>query len=164
MMMSRQRWHPLILSAIAGGYLAAGAGALYVASDSSWSIAYLTMAALMSIGVLTVSLRPEPKRASLSVQLIHEPKVRAFIRSSRGKPKVLRRLGAWSDWRHWCARFTDFFRRYGVKALGILVFIAVFRISDLGHGFDGKSALYRFRVFTGDYRQCDQYIWHWNEY
>ncbi|OJA04266.1 MFS transporter [Halomonas sp. QHL1] len=113
-----------------GGLLAAGAGALYIAASASWDVAYMSMAALMGIGVLTVLLRPEPKRASLSIQLIHEPKVRAFIRASRGKPKILRRLGAWSIGALVCP-FTDFFRRYGVKALWILVFIAVFRISDL---------------------------------
>lgn len=113
-----------------GGLLAAGAGALYIAASASWNAAYLSMAALMSIGVLTVLLRPEPKRASLSIQLIHEPRVRAFIRASRGKPKILRRLGAWSIGALVCP-FTDFFNRYGVKALWILVFIAVFRISDL---------------------------------
>ncbi|WP_386083443.1 MFS transporter [Vreelandella sp. F11] len=113
-----------------GGLLAAGAGALYIAASASWDVAYMSMAALMGIGVLTVLLRPEPKRASLSIQLIHEPKVRAFIRASRGKPKLLRRLGAWSIGALVCP-FTDFFSRYGVKALWILVFIAVFRISDL---------------------------------
>ena len=113
-----------------GGLLAAGAGALYIAASASWDVAYMSMAALMSIGVLTVLLRPEPKRASLSIQLIHEPKVRAFIRASRGKPKIVRRLGAWSIGALVCP-FTDFFSRYGVKALWILVFIAVFRISDL---------------------------------
>ncbi|MBT2788212.1 MULTISPECIES: MFS transporter [unclassified Halomonas] len=113
-----------------GGLLAAGAGALYIAASASWDVAYLSMAALMSIGVLTVLVRPEPKRASLSIQLIHEPKVRAFIRASRGKPKILRRLGAWSIGALVCP-FTDFFSRYEVKALWILVFIAVFRISDL---------------------------------
>ncbi len=113
-----------------GGLLAAGAGALYIAASASWDVAYMSMAALMSIGVLAVLLRPEPKRASLSIQLIHEPKVRAFIRASRGKPKLLRRLGAWSIGALVCP-FTDFFSRYGVKALWILVFIAVFRISDL---------------------------------
>lgn len=113
-----------------GGLLAAGAGALYIAASASWDVAYMSMAALMGIGVLTVLLRPEPKRASLSIQLIHEPKVRAFIRASRGRPKMLRRLGAWSIGALVCP-FTDFFSRYGVKALWILVFIAVFRISDL---------------------------------
>ena len=113
-----------------GGLLAAGAGALYIAASASWNVAYLSMAALMGIGALTVLIRPEPKRASLSIQLIHEPRVRAFIRASRGKPKILRRLGAWSIGALVCP-FTVFFSRYGVKALWILVFIAVFRISDL---------------------------------
>ncbi|CAM4063448.1 MFS transporter [Vreelandella rituensis] len=113
-----------------GGLLAAGAGALYVASLASWDAAYMTMAALVGVGVVTVLLRPEPARTSLSIQLIHEPKVRAFIRASRGKPKALRRLGAWTIGAIVCP-FTDFFRRYGVKALWILVFIAMFRISDL---------------------------------
>ncbi|PRY65797.1 PAT family beta-lactamase induction signal transducer AmpG [Vreelandella songnenensis] len=113
-----------------GGLLAAGAGALYIAAATSWDLAYLTMAALVGVGFITVLVRPEPKRASLSVQLIHEPKVRAFIRASQGRPKVLRRLGAWTIGAIVCP-FTDFFSRYGVKALWILVFIAVFRVSDL---------------------------------
>ncbi len=113
-----------------GGLLAAGAGALYIAAAASWDLAYLTMAALVGVGFITVLVRPEPKRASLSVQLIHEPKVRAFIRASQGRPKVLRRLGAWTIGAIVCP-FTDFFSRYGVKALWVLVFIAVFRVSDL---------------------------------
>ncbi|QNI02821.1 MFS transporter [Halomonas sp. SH5A2] len=113
-----------------GGLIAAGALALYVASAVSWQVAYLTMAALVGVGVVTVLLRPEPKRASLTVQLIHEPKVRAFIRASRGQPKMLRRMGAWVIGAIVCP-FTDFFSRYGLKALWLLVFIGVFRISDL---------------------------------
>ncbi|MCL7929070.1 AmpG family muropeptide MFS transporter [Halomonas llamarensis] len=113
-----------------GGLMAAGAGALFVASAISWDVAYLTMAALVGIGVITVLLRPEPARTTLSIQLIHEPKVRAFLRASRGKPKTFRRLGAWGIGAIVCP-FTDFFTRYGVKALWVLVFIAVFRISDL---------------------------------
>ncbi|MDR5902744.1 AmpG family muropeptide MFS transporter [Halomonas icarae] len=113
-----------------GGLLAAGAGALYVASWLSWEAAYLTMAALVGIGIITVLVRPEPERLSLSTQLIHEPRVRAFLRSSRGRPKPLRRLGAWVIGAIVCP-FTDFFTRYRHKALWLLLFVAVFRISDL---------------------------------
>lgn len=112
------------------GLMAAGAGALYIAAATSWQLAYLSMAALMGIGILTVLVRPEPPRSSLSVQLIHEPRVRAFIRASRGQPRWLRRLGAWSLGALVCP-FSDFFRRHGLKALLILLFIGVFRISDL---------------------------------
>ncbi len=112
-----------------GGLLAAGAGALYVASAVSWNAAYLTMAALVSIGVITVLIRPEPKRASLTVQLIHEQSARLYSRQP-WKAQNAAPLGAWVIGAIVCP-FTDFFRRYGVKAMGILVFIAVFRISDL---------------------------------
>ncbi|MBF7052578.1 MFS transporter [Halomonas sp. KAO] len=113
-----------------GGLLAAGAGALYVASWLSWEAAYLTMAALVGIGIITVLVRPEPERLSLGTQLIHEPRVRAFLRASRGRPKPLRRLGAWVIGAIVCP-FTDFFTRYRHKALWLLLFVAVFRISDL---------------------------------
>ncbi|MEQ5801888.1 MFS transporter [Halomonas sp. H10-9-1] len=113
-----------------GGLLAAGAGALYVASWLSWEAAYLTMAALVGIGVITVLVRPEPERLSLTSQLIHEPRVRAFLRASRGQPRLLRRLGAWATGAIVCP-FTDFFTRYRRKALWLLLFVAVFRISDL---------------------------------
>lgn len=113
-----------------GGLLAAGAGALYVADMASWYWAYLTMAALVGIGMLTVLLRPEPPRSSLGIQLIHEPQVRAFLRASRGQPPLWRRLGAWTIGAVVCP-FTDFFRRYGRKALWLLLFIGIYRISDL---------------------------------
>ncbi|WP_447957905.1 AmpG family muropeptide MFS transporter [Vreelandella sp. EE7] len=115
------------------GLIAAGAGALYVASHYSWEVAYLAMAALMGVGVLAVLVRPEPKRASLTIQLVHEPSVRAYLRQSRGQPKWRRRLVAWAIGAVVCP-FIDFFRRFGVKALGLLAFIAVFRISDLAMG------------------------------
>ncbi|GED22965.1 AmpG family muropeptide MFS transporter [Halomonas halmophila] len=113
-----------------GGLIAAGAGALYVASAVSWEAAYLCMAALVLVGTLTVLIRPEPARLSLTSQLIHEPRVRAFLRATRGKPDWVRRLGAWVIGAIVCP-FTDFFMRYRRQALWLLVFVAVFRISDL---------------------------------
>ncbi|GEK72371.1 MULTISPECIES: AmpG family muropeptide MFS transporter [Halomonas] len=113
-----------------GGLIAAGAGALYLASLASWHVAYLAMAALMAVGMLTVLVRPEPERQALATQLIHEPRVRAFLRASRGRPAWLRRLGAWVIGAVVCP-FTDFFGRHGLKALWLLAFVAVFRISDL---------------------------------
>ncbi|MFI0471170.1 AmpG family muropeptide MFS transporter [Halomonas sp. HMF6819] len=115
------------------GLIAAGAGALYLAAHFSWQTAYLSMAGLMAVGALTVLIRPEPPRAALSIQLVREPSVRAFLRQSRGRPNWLRRITAWAIGAIVCP-FLDFFRRFGVKALGLLVFIAVFRISDLAMG------------------------------
>lgn len=113
-----------------GGLLAAGAGALYIADLASWHAAYLSMAALVGVGLITVLLRPEPPRASLAVQLIHEPRVRDFLRASRHRPRLWRRLGAWAVGAIVCP-FTDFFTRYGRQALWLLLLIGLFRISDL---------------------------------
>ncbi|WNK21510.1 MFS transporter [Halomonas piscis] len=113
-----------------GGLLAAGAGALYVASAVSWHAAYLTMAALTGVGMMTVLLRPEPRRLAGGNKPVLEPRVRAFLRKTRGQPRAWRHVGAWVIGALVCP-FTDFFVRHGVKALALLAFIAVFRVSDL---------------------------------
>src|SRR5690606_1478389 len=45
------------------GLIAAGAGALFIAHYVSWSSAYACMALLMSVGIVTALLRPEPARS-----------------------------------------------------------------------------------------------------
>ncbi len=42
------------------GLIAAGAGALYAAAFGGWAFSYAVMAALMSVGMVTVILTPEP--------------------------------------------------------------------------------------------------------
>jgi len=42
------------------GMIMSGAGALYIAADFNWSIAFIAMAAAMLIGVITILLSPEP--------------------------------------------------------------------------------------------------------
>lgn len=46
------------------GMLAAGAGTLIVADLAGWHAAYMTMAALMGVGMVTVLLNPEPPGAA----------------------------------------------------------------------------------------------------
>lgn len=113
-----------------GGLIMAGAGALYIAKDGGWQLAYMTMAACVGVGMLTVLIRPEPARASQSVRLLAEPLVRNYLRASRQRPRWIRRLGAWFIGAVACP-FLDFFTRYGLKAMAILGFIAIYRISDL---------------------------------
>jgi MFS transporter, PAT family, beta-lactamase induction signal transducer AmpG len=45
------------------GLIAAGAGALYAAAFGGWAVSYAVMAALMSVGMVTVWLTPEPEVA-----------------------------------------------------------------------------------------------------
>ena len=97
--------------------LVAGAGALYLAEYFSWTIAYIAMASLMLVGVITVVLVAEPDRQSDSF------------------PLELSAIGL----RRWFANavagpFVDFFSRNGKIAFIILLFIAVFRLSDIAMG------------------------------
>jgi PAT family beta-lactamase induction signal transducer AmpG len=48
------------------GMLVSGAGALFIAEYVSWPAAYLTMAALIAVGVITVLMTREPQRSDLS--------------------------------------------------------------------------------------------------
>ncbi|WP_280566513.1 AmpG family muropeptide MFS transporter [Chromohalobacter sp. 296-RDG] len=113
-----------------GGLLAAGAGALYIADAVSWHAAYACMAALVGVGIITTLVRPEPQRSTLGIQLASEPRVRAFLYQHRHAPRRRRRFGAWVIGAIVCP-FTDFFARHGRTALWFLLFIGLYRISDL---------------------------------
>jgi len=91
-----------------------GAGALYVADFMSWTIAYKAMAVFMGIGMLTTMLAkepPVPEGASVDQRIFDDGFLRWFVNSVVGP-------------------FVDFFRRYGWFALTMLLFIALYRISD----------------------------------
>jgi PAT family beta-lactamase induction signal transducer AmpG len=98
--------------------LAAGAGAFYLAEYFNWVVAYQVMAAAMLLGVLTCLSISEPVKA--------RDELLAQEESSRG-------------WRVNFVNavlqpFLEFFRRQGRFALIILLFIAVFRLSDIAMG------------------------------
>jgi PAT family beta-lactamase induction signal transducer AmpG len=91
-----------------------GAGALYLADFMSWTIAYQAMAVCMSVGMLTTLLAkepPVPQGVDVDERIFDEGFMRWFINSVVGP-------------------FVDFFRRYGWFALTMLLFIALYRISD----------------------------------
>lgn len=98
--------------------LVAGAGAFYLAEYFSWVTAYQAMAGAMLFGVITCLLIEEPVKA------------RAEVLASEGQNNS------------WYANFVnavmqpflEFFRRQGQFALIILLFIAVFRLSDIAMG------------------------------
>lgn len=93
------------------GLLVAGAGALYIASITSWFWVYAAMAALVLVGVATVLLSPEP-----------EVSVRAAAR--RGSTGSLR------GWLYEAviAPFADFMQRRGWVA--ILAFVLLYKFGD----------------------------------
>lgn len=97
--------------------LVAGAGALYLAEYFSWTMAYLVMAALMLIGMITVLLISEPQRERGAIPLVLSASgMRSWFRGAVIDP------------------FVDFFMRNGKTAIIILTFIGVYKLSDIAMG------------------------------
>ncbi len=115
------------------GLLAAGAGALYLAKYFSWSFTYITMAGLMLVGVVTVLIIREPVATINGKTQQREQRVVDFLENSTHLPNAMRQPMAWFIGAVVCP-FTDFFQRNGSMALIILLFISVFRISDITMG------------------------------
>ena len=104
--------------------LVAGAGAFYIAEAQSWHVAYLVMAALMGVGIVTTLIIREPEHEKDASSLSVERQLKKHSGS-----RLL----------HWCmnavvAPFVEFFRRNGWLALIILLLIAVYRLSDITMG------------------------------
>ena len=105
--------------------LFAGAGCLYFAEFLGWTRAYQIMATSLLIGIFTVLLVSEPKKDESNFDLSAEKKIVSAI--------------AFGPLLKWFAKavvspFVDFFSRNGKFALLILLFISVFRLSDIAMG------------------------------
>ncbi|MDN3516325.1 MFS transporter [Aquisalimonas lutea] len=112
--------------------LLAGAGALHVADVANWSLAYLAMAVFMGVGLVTTLVVREP-RAQVSADT-HRLEQRVTDYLARTHHRGWRRdLTAWFLGAVVCP-FADFFRRYGLAALTVLLFVGTFRISDIFMG------------------------------
>lgn len=112
--------------------LAAGAGALHIASAGDWSLAYGAMAVLMGVGMLTTLIIREPEVAVDAHTWQMEQRVIDYLDRTRHRG-WRRDLTAWFIGAV-VGPFADFWQRFGVTALAILVFIGVFRISDIFMG------------------------------
>lgn len=91
-----------------------GAGALYIADYGSWSLAYQSMAACVLIGIATTLYckePPVPEGVSTDTHVFDDGFAKWFVKSV-------------------VVPFVDFFKRYGLFALTMLAFIALYRISD----------------------------------
>lgn len=95
--------------------MVAGAGALIVADNVNWPAAYQFMALLMGVGFLTAIFAPKVEVRA------YEPPERAPLAEAFSKSVI--------------GPFRDFFTRYGVHALVILLFIALFRVPDFLMGY-----------------------------
>ncbi len=87
--------------------LVSGAGALYIADSYTWEISYKVMSSLMLVGIITTLMSSEPSEHKFKVD----------------KSDNLIAAVFWAPIR-------DFFSRYK-NAILILIFIGVYRLSDL---------------------------------
>lgn len=113
--------------------LVAGAGALYLADWFDWRLAYQGMALLMLIGIAATLWADEPRHMSASERQGLDAEV---IDRLFGRPMHLLQRPAWQRWAlaSVVCPIMEFFQRNGWLALLMLLFIAVFRLSDITMG------------------------------
>lgn len=121
--------------------IVAGAGALAIAAwtsispesydINSWKYAYLIMASLMLIGMITTFLVKEPASVEMDTETLEQQqKIIEFTQRNAHLPDFITRFLGWAYIAIACP-FIDFVRRYGMQALIILALIGTYRISDV---------------------------------
>lgn len=112
--------------------LVAGAGAFYIAEGYSWSVAYLVMALLMGIGMLTTLTISEPEHTRDERTRALEARLEQAA-GIQDKQTVAARLAAWfSD--AVVSPFVEFFQRNGGLAILILLLVGCYKLSDITMG------------------------------
>ncbi|WP_076412940.1 MFS transporter [Shewanella sp. UCD-KL12] len=96
----------------------------------SWQVAYLIMAGLMSVGILTTLFSKEPKVETKQADN-QETQLREEL--NQRYPKIVAGTLSWL-YTASVLPFLDFFKRYGKNALLILMLISCYRISDIVMG------------------------------
>jgi len=112
--------------------LTAGAGALHMAAVGGWSIAYGAMGLFMGVGIATTLIVREPAVAINARTAELEESVTRYLAETLDKG-LKKRITAWFIGAVICP-FADFFQRYGKASMAILLFVALFRISDIFMG------------------------------
>lgn len=96
------------------GMIASSAGALFIAEFGGWTLAFAVMAALMSVGMVTVWLTREPEHSAAAL---------APMPGDTASDRIF----AWVE-RAIIAPFADFMKRPGWVA--ILVFVVLYKFGD----------------------------------
>lgn len=132
-----ERYQGAMSAAYIFGYrvalLVAGAGAFYLAEYLGWVLAYQVMAGLMLVGIVTVMFIQEPLASAAQEQIPEDLQANHYLARHEYLPKGVQRLVN-RLLRALILPFIDFFKRTGRFGLVILLFIAVFRLSDIAMG------------------------------
>src|SRR6186713_2020831 len=110
--------------------MVASAGALIIAGESGFRTSYLTMTALVLIGVLTTLLVREPARDIAPASEEREHRVTEWLERKAHWPHWMQSAGAWFMGAA-VGPIVDFFGRYGL-GLGLMIFafISTYRLTD----------------------------------
>jgi PAT family beta-lactamase induction signal transducer AmpG len=113
--------------------ITASAGAFTIADKFGWHISYATMAALVSVGVITTLLVREPQ-ASFRASKFDEQRVADWLARNAHLSPRQRAIGEWVTGAV-VAPFGDYFKRYGLP-LGLLLFAfaATYRLTEYTMG------------------------------
>jgi PAT family beta-lactamase induction signal transducer AmpG len=110
------------------------AGAMAVAQFSGWHVSYVTMAALVSIGMVTTLLIPEPHPTVPKESALQEERVITWMIARAHWPRPLLSAGEWFVAAVVCP-LLDVFGRYGFAlAVLTLIYIGTYRLGEFAIG------------------------------
>jgi PAT family beta-lactamase induction signal transducer AmpG len=127
--------------------MVASAGALIIAGRSGFHVSYLTMAALVGVGIVTTLLVREPPRPQ-ETEAEREQRVLNWVREHAHLPAWVQRAGA-SFFGPAVGAVVDFFGRYGAGARPVDIRVHQFVPAHrLRQRRDGEHLLYRPRLLA----------------
>ena len=109
------------------GMLVSGAGALYLASYVGWFEVYAAMAALITIGIVTILLNPEPKAVETAESIARDERLTSYLAHRPDLHSWKVSTLAWLYGAVVCP-FADFMGRRGWVV--ILLFILLYKFGD----------------------------------
>ncbi|MCW9048215.1 MAG: MFS transporter [Gammaproteobacteria bacterium] len=115
------------------GMLLAGGGSFLIAHYYSWPMAYTVLSMVMLVGVVTTILISEPEKSISADTWKQEKRVVEFLQNATHLSSRAKGIYAWIIGAVICP-FTEFFNRNGQFAIVVLLFIGLFRISDISMG------------------------------
>jgi PAT family beta-lactamase induction signal transducer AmpG len=117
------------------GMLVSGAGALYLAYYVGWFATYGIMAALMTVGIVTVLVNPEPRVQSTRESVEQERRIASFLEA---RPHFRGKMAKAIAWIYGgvISPFAEFMGRRGW--LLVLLFILLYKFGDALAGVMGN--------------------------
>ena len=117
------------------GMLVSGAGALYLATYVGWFTAYGLMTALMTVGIATILLNPEPKIRKSRDSIEQERRIAAYLET---RPDLQGKKAKALAWIYGAviSPFAEFMSRRGW--LVMLLFILLYKFGDALAGVMGN--------------------------